>query len=180
MSNAQLPGLAAASVAVHLGLLTSEQAVARMKVSGTAPSYPGLYKCATDARPATAAELDAVSDVFPERWKTSGLVQSMVVIDEANDQLRLVENAGWRTPPDHPDLVPAAIAGRLADHLRDLHDDEAVKAHADDFKAMLTRGATAAALIEDGLVSGRPAIELSAQFRTVGASCTDCHMKYRN
>ena len=40
---------AAGTVAVSLAWLTTDQAVERMKVSGTAPNYKGLYACTSHA-----------------------------------------------------------------------------------------------------------------------------------
>ncbi|MBM3978440.1 MAG: hypothetical protein FJ299_15810, partial [Planctomycetes bacterium] len=74
---------AAAAIAVMLGRLDNAQALARMKVSGTAPNYTGLYACANETSPATTAQIDSASDAFPSRWKTTGLVQGMVEIDFA-------------------------------------------------------------------------------------------------
>jgi len=166
---------------VTLGTLTREEAIMRMKVSGTSPNYPGLYQCTTDAQMATDEELNAVSNEFPEHWKTSGLVEAMVEIDEVNDHLKLIEKAGWKSPKDHPDLVPAAEAGRLADHLRNLKDDEYVVAQPKEFSDWLMDDAKTVSALEEALVTGNVSKEkLSEYFAKVAKSCNDCHTKYRN
>lgn len=166
---------------VTLGKLTSEQAVARMKVSGTSSNYPGLYGCVTVAAVASEPELDAASNEFPAHWKTSDFVEAMVEIDEAHDNLKLIEKGGWKTPKDHPDLVPAAEAGRLADHFRNLQDDEYVAQRPEELSRWFEEDARKASQLEEALVAGNVRKEkLSEYFASVGRSCRDCHAKYRN
>lgn len=171
---------AAGAVGVTLGILTPEQALDKMKISGTAPSYKGLFEAVKVSRPELGA-LASASDEFPEISKTSQLVDSMVEIDQAHDNLQAIEKAGWKTPADHPDLVPAAEAGKMADLLRGLKDEDHVKARPGEFKNWLASESTRAGAIEEGLVSGvsSPA-ELSASFKQFSQSCIDCHAKYRN
>lgn len=167
-------------VTVTLGLTTPEQAIERMKVSGTSPSYTGLYRCVSQATVASERELQSASGAFPESWKTSGLVKVMVEIDEVYELLRRIEKAGWKTPPDHPDLVPAAEAGRLADLFRNLRDDERVLARPPAFLEWMMSAAREAQDLENGLVAGLSATELSARYAIITKSCKDCHVAYRD
>jgi protein tyrosine phosphatase (PTP) superfamily phosphohydrolase (DUF442 family) len=174
---------AAGAAAVTLGLLSNEAALARLKISGTAPNYKGLFKCVSVARPATQAELAAVPDNFPEVWKTSGLVNTMVEIDEVFDHLKAIEKAGWVSPPDHPDLVPAAEAGRLADLFRNLKDDERVKAESAEFRAAIAAASKEAEEVEAALTAtnaANAAARATAKFKIVAQSCKDCHAKHRD
>lgn len=170
---------AAGAAAVTLGEITNEQALSKMKITGTAPQYTGLFKCVEVARP--NAEGVAKADAsFPQVWKTSGLVDTMVEMDEVFDRLRLIEKAGWKSPADHPDLVPAAEAGRLADLHRTLRDDKGVKGRSAQFHNWLTDGGEACQKLEDGLLHNSSAADLSASFKLVGKACNDCHAVYRN
>jgi protein tyrosine phosphatase (PTP) superfamily phosphohydrolase (DUF442 family) len=172
---------AAAAAAASLGWLTPEQGVARMKVSGTAPSYTGLYACAQAATPLDAATINAVPANFPSISKPSGFVQGMVDADEAFDHLTLIEKAGWKVPADHPDLVPAAEAGRLADLLRLLAESDRSKKHPVDFADFLRKNSAEAQALEDAIVAGKSdATALSKLLKAVNTSCKDCHTKYRN
>src|SRR5262245_4170262 len=168
------------AAAVTLGLVTPEEAMARMKVSGTSPGYTGLYRCVALAALATAAELATASSAFPSTWKTSGLVKAMVEIDELHERLLAVAKAGWRAPADHPDLVPAALAGQLADLQRQILDDDHVKARPAEFAAWLRAGSGLAEKLEAGLLQGAPPAELAAALELVGKSCKGCHVKYRD
>lgn len=168
---------AAGAAAVTLGWSTQQEATARMKVSGTSPNYPGLYGCVAVAQPASAARLEALPAEFPEAWEPQGLVKSMVEIGHAYDHLAAIRDAGWRAPADHPDLVPAAEAGRLADLFRTMDLAE----RPEDFRAWTRDSQRLASEIEEALVAGEfdPA-GLDARLKAIGASCKDCHSPYRN
>jgi hypothetical protein len=179
---------AAGTVAVTIGWMTPEQAVARMKVAGTAPSYPGLYRCAADAVKVADATLASARADFPEVSRPAGLVKGMVDIDLTWDNLKAVQKAGWAVPSDHPDLVPAAEAGRLADTLRLLCEDTTVKAKPAEFQALMSRNAAEAQSLEDLLAKfaagARPspddAERLNAIAAQIAATCKACHATYRD
>lgn len=172
---------ATGAAAVALGLISNKVAEGKMRVSGTAPAYKGLFRCVADARPATPGELAAIPDAFPETWKTSGLVKAMVEAEEAVDHLNAVEAAGWRAPKESPDLVPAALAGQLADLLRNLQDDERVKSKPKGFIEDLLAASRVVEGLEDGLTDAPAnAAALSARFNAVQQSCRDCHVKHRD
>lgn len=174
---------AAAAVAASLGWMTPDTGVARMKVSGTAPNYKGLYACASNSSLLPAETIDRVSPNFPSVSKTTNYVKAMVEIDETFEHLRDIEKAGWITPPDHPDLVPAAEAGRLADHFRTLSEGGRVKSSPPDFATMNDASQRHAQAIEDLLIAGgtKPDTQkLSATFKLLSQSCKDCHLKYRD
>ncbi|MFN7020591.1 MAG: hypothetical protein ACK4WH_04585 [Phycisphaerales bacterium] len=174
---------AAASVAASLGWLDPQTAVARMKVSGTSPNYTGLYACAERAGPLPAAAIDAVPADFPEVWKPAGFVKGMVEIDEVHEHLLLIRRAGWKAPADHPDLVPAAEAGRLADLYRALLAGHYAQRKSDDFNALLKRGMDEAQDLEDRLAAPGAAPDpawADAQMALITATCKDCHVRYRD
>ena len=179
---------AAGAVAVTLGELSPEQAVARMKVAGTAPTYSGLYRCTADSVKVADAVITGARADFPEVSRPAGLVKGMVDIDLTWDNLKSVQKAGWTVPSDHPDLVPAAEAGRLADTLRLLRDDATVKSKPAEFQALMARSAVQAQSLEDLLakfvVGARPSSEdserLNAIASQIAATCKACHAAYRD
>ena len=185
---------AAAAVAVSLGWMTNEQAAARMKVSGTAAGYKGLWSCTAKAAPMAAAVIDAASASFPEVTRPESFVASMVAIDEAFDRLKLAEKAGWKAPADHPDLAPVADAGKLADLFR-LVDEASLRKcspeGADELKSWMARSATAAAQLEaaleragknapDGAEAASQRAAATARMAGLAADCKACHAKYRD
>jgi cytochrome c556 len=172
---------ATGAAAVTLGYLTPESAVARMKVSGTAPNYTGLYACVANSTVAPSARLDQASAEFPEIYKTSGVVDIMVEIDEVFDNLKAVEKAAWMAPSHHPDLVPSAEAGRLENLLRNLNDDPEVKSKSAEFHEWLTQSAIHAKALEDELNSAsKSPTALAATFKLIAQDCKTCHAKYRD
>lgn len=183
---------AAAAIAVSLGWLTNSEAAAQMKDSGTAEAYKGLWSCAAKAAPMTAAAIDAARADFPEVTKPGSLVAAMVAADEALDRLKLVEKHGWIVPASHPDLVPAADAGKIAELLRLLHADEHLGKSCEEeeragFRALLAANAAQAAALEQLLATspGDASVPIdgaarSASLGALGALCRDCHAKHRD
>lgn len=172
---------AAGVAAVSLGILEAEVAVERMRVSGTATGYTGLYRCVAEARPAGRERLDAVSDEFPQVSRPTGIVQIMVDVDEIFDRLKDARGADWNPPADHPDLRPLAEASRLADLFRDLGEDPLVRTKEAAFAQFLARAAAAAQGLEDGLLeSPRRSAVIDEHWQAIAASCKDCHVKYRD
>lgn len=172
---------AAGTVIACLGMDTSERMVQRMKVSGTSPGYKGLYAATAGAIVINPRVIDAVPADFPEVSRPTGFVKGMVEIDEINERLKLIEAAGWVVPTDHPDLVPAAEAGRMADLLRVLSVSRRAKSKPGDFAQMLRANGQQVSQLEEMLASGRKnSAGLSDQFKLIAASCKDCHIKYRD
>jgi hypothetical protein len=179
---------AAGTIAVTLGWMTPEQAVARMTIAGTAPSYPGLYRCTQDAVKVADAAISSARADFPEVSRPAGLVKGMVEIDLAWDNLKAAQKAGWTVPADHPDLVPAAEAGRLADTLRPLCDDAVVKGNPTEFQSLMSLSAEQARSLEELLAKvsagARPSPEdaerLNAIASQLAATCKACHNAYRD
>ncbi len=172
---------AAAAVAASLGWVTPEGGVERMKVSGTAPIYKGLYACARASRVLDASVIASAPADFPSVSRPSGFVKGMVEMDEVYEHLKAIEKAGWGVPKDHPDLVPAAEAGRLADLYRMLRETSYAARKPSEFAQLLSEAHRRAQTFEDLLTSGETdASKLAAQFQLVSTSCKDCHAKYRD
>lgn len=172
---------AAGAVAATLGWMTPQEAVERMKVSGTAPNYKGLYTCAANSTELDPKLIDAVPADFPEVSHPASFVKAMVEIDEINDHLKLIEKAGWGVPKDHPDLVPAAEAGRMADLFRISADSTKSKSKPVDFAAALKQDSDRITALEAMLIAQeKDTKKLSDTFKQIQASCKDCHAKYRD
>lgn len=172
---------AAASIASALGWETPEHGVARMKVSGTSPKYTGLYACAAESELVSMGTLDAVPADFPARWKPSSFVAGMVEFDTAFEHLKLIQKAGWTSPADHPDLVPVAEAGRLADLHRDLAASDSTRRRPADFAQIMEDGRAAAHMLETLLLASDPdPAAMDLEMERLAASCSDCHAPYRN
>src|SRR5262249_25055290 len=114
-------GPAAAAVA-HLCLdekCTVATALEEMRRAGTDPHYAGLYASPQKLRRPTPRELDRVKADFPEISPVPAFAEVMVNIDTYWDHLKLVQQAGWKTPVDHADLDPAHEALQLLEQFRE-------------------------------------------------------------
>ncbi len=172
---------ATAAVAVSMGWMDATRAVERMKFAGTAANYTGLFDdvAACGALPASA--IDAVNPDFPEVCTPKGMVKGMVDIDMVFDHIKDIQAAGWKTPAAHPDLVPAAEAGRLADLFRTLAADEESTRHGADFVAMMNTSHAHAQQLENLILAGEASPEsMSSLVKTLAANCKACHAKHRD
>jgi protein tyrosine phosphatase (PTP) superfamily phosphohydrolase (DUF442 family) len=168
---------ATASVLVLLGEMTPEEGEAFLKRAGTSPHYPGLFACVRNLSEASEAELDSVPAEFPEVAPTPEVVQAMVQMQEALDHLDAIRDAGWRTPPDHPDLVPAAEAGRLVNLLRGYSERPSDAGR--EYAELLQESLSAARALEDRVVAGREHSVLTASLALLADSCNACHVRFR-
>jgi protein tyrosine phosphatase (PTP) superfamily phosphohydrolase (DUF442 family) len=110
------PAAAAIMAMTALGW-TSDRAEHWLRTAGTSTNYLGLYETVRRWRPPAPAALAQVPAEFPEVARTSDLTRAMVEVDRAWDHLKAIAAAGYRTPPEQPDLVPAREAARLAARL---------------------------------------------------------------
>jgi hypothetical protein len=156
-----------------------------MKRAGTDPHYTGLYAVPKTLTRPTRAELDRVQTDFPEVAEVAGLAQVMVEIDARWENLKRIRAAGWKIPPDHADLDPPHEALQLVEQYREARRLEQVKGRPEEFQPWLADAEEMASELERALRPGEKKREVSRQaadeaFRKAGASCAQCHAKYRD
>ncbi len=171
---------AAASAAVALGHLTPDGGLAFMHKAGTSDHYAGLYQCVRELDPATADQLNAAPDAFPEIEPMPGFIKAMAAAQDALDHLKESRDAGWKAPDTHPDLVPPAEAARLENLLRALQDDPENAKHPDDFPALLRDAWQKSRDFETALNADPPPNDLPARLDQLETTCKTCHAKYRD
>lgn len=172
---------AAGTIAASLGWASPKAMVARMKVSGTSPSYTGLYQCTADADVLTPKQINSVPADFPEVSRPQGFVKAMVEVSVVDEHLKAIEQAGWSVPADHPDLVPAAEAGRMVDLFRAMCEGTRASREPADFTEWLREAQRHAQALEDLLAEGSTDIPaMSAEFNGLAQTCRACHAVYRN
>lgn len=171
---------AAAVIAVGLGVVTPEEGVAFMKRAGTGANYAGLYACAADAVVFDAAALDAAPAEFPSVRRPKGITAAMVEIDGCYERLGEIRRAGWKTPSDHPDLVPVSEAGQLADHYRQCGEDARGRELGADFARRLSEAVVNATALEAFLEKNAAADKLEKAWAAVAGDCKGCHAAYRD
>jgi protein tyrosine phosphatase (PTP) superfamily phosphohydrolase (DUF442 family)/cytochrome c556 len=170
---------ALASALVLTGELNPQQAQERMAVSGTAKDYLGLWQAVRSAKPLPAGQLEADPASFPSKTTVTGLVATMVAIDDVFDLVKQAQQAGWKAPADHPDLVASKETARLARLFEALPDDAESKVHPDDYQQKLAAAITMAAAL-DAALQANDGAAADKQLKALTKSCKECHVVYRD
>jgi protein tyrosine phosphatase (PTP) superfamily phosphohydrolase (DUF442 family) len=178
---------ASAVACVAAGLIEPGLAEAVLKAAGTSESYRGLYASAKEARRLDERLLDELQAEFPEKAKLPPMAEEMVALEHTHDHLKQVAAAGWKAPPDHPDIEPAHEALLLREHFTELLRTGAVKREPEKFQELWRASESAAQEIETGLVAwqkagqaGPPPEAVMKAFDRVTANCKSCHTTYRD
>lgn len=165
---------AAAVICLANGDFHRAEAMDYLQRAGTSPNYQGLWRSVRQYR---VPPPDAVLPELVEVATVDDLVQWMAEMDRALDQLKLAEQAHWRTPTDHPDLVPAHQALLVQEALRESHrqlDADQRSAFGDAMAASERIAGELTAAIE--AERSGPA---NQAFRRLQQSCVDCHREHR-
>jgi hypothetical protein len=178
----------AAAAALHLCMddkCSLQQAVAEMKRAGTDPHYTGLYAVPKNFVRPSAEELARLPSAFPESAAVAGLAQVMVEIDSRWENLKRLKASGWKPPPDHTDLDPPHEALQLVEQYREAARLKEVGDGPKELRHWLADVEKKASELERvlrrqkaGDRAARPAADEA--FGKVGATCTQCHGKYRD
>jgi protein tyrosine phosphatase (PTP) superfamily phosphohydrolase (DUF442 family) len=164
---------------VCAGKLTAEQAQSRMKVSGTAKEYTGLWAAVAGSTPMTASELKVDPATLPSISKVSGMVATMAEIDMVIDLVKQAHQAGWKAPTDHPDLVPTKETARLATLFTSLEKDGESMAHPADYQTKLQKAIDQSSKLDAAVRGGDTAVA-EAQLTALNKGCKECHVAYRD
>jgi hypothetical protein len=177
---------AVAVMCIANGGWTVSQAEAWMRAAGTSSNYAGLFETVRRFQKPVSTQLEKISANFPETAQVSGLVDSMVQIDERWEHLHALRQAGYAAPKNHPDLKPANEAVILWEHYREAQRLAESLKHGADFIARLKAAETEAKETEQLLraFASSPRAETRAQldknFDAMKQSCAACHKKYRD
>jgi len=172
---------AAAAACESLGLLTTDEALAVLKLAGTNPGYRGLFRTIEEAKPQAAKTLDEWRSDFLETVDVPPMAEAMVGVEHTHDHLKQVAAAGWKAPPDHPDIDPPHEALLLMEHFTELLRTDKVNGQAKAFVEIMRRSEADAAALEQALRNGDVAPkELTAIFDRITADCAACHTTFRD
>lgn len=171
---------AAASAAVLTGQLSNTEAILFLEQAGTSSSYPGLYRCVMKAFPLQESALRDAQVELPEIARVAGFAQAMSLAQDAYDHLTEIRDAGWRTPASHPDLAPAAEAGRLENLLRGLREAPETRSHPPEFATMMDECWRATNDLESALKRGSASSELTQALKRIDNACRACHVNFRD
>jgi protein tyrosine phosphatase (PTP) superfamily phosphohydrolase (DUF442 family) len=164
---------------VCAGKLTPEQAQSRMRVSGTAKEYTGLWAAVAESQVMAASQLQVDPATLPSISKVSGMVATMAEIDMVIDLVKQAHAAGWKAPTDHPDLVPTKETARLAKLFTNLESDSESMAHPGDYQAKLKKAIDQSSKLDAAVRTGDTAAA-EAQLTALNKGCKECHVAYRD
>ncbi|MCS7469289.1 hypothetical protein NZK35_21780 [Stieleria sp. ICT_E10.1] len=181
---------AAASVAcVAAGLIPKSESLAILQLAGTSHHYRGLYESARVVTPLESALLDELSVDFPESVEVPPMAEAMVAMGHTHHHLKLIAEAGWRSPADHPDLSPAHQALLMREHFTELLRSEDVLKESDLFRQSLRESEQAAEALEDALrgwaatspaADAPPPEAVRRHAAAISANCKACHRQFRD
>ncbi|MEJ7596143.1 MAG: hypothetical protein WKF77_31935 [Planctomycetaceae bacterium] len=178
---------AAAVACVSAGLIDPSLSVAILKIAGTNPNYRGLYQSAESARKLDQALLDAIESDFPEIATLPPMAEAMVHLEHAQDRIKEIAAAEWKSPESHPDLDPAQEALLLREHFTEMLRTEFVAKESEGFREMLRDSEAAAGELETAIrkwidaKSPSPVPDsIKLSFDRVSKNCTACHQQYRD
>ena len=173
---------AAALGLICVGELEPTEGVELMRTAGTSEHYDGLYGDVSDAIRIPGINIDTLGPAeLPEFVEVTGLAATMVEINDAFKDIRVVADNGWQVPSEHPDIELDDVAPRLPELFDALADDleRPANAHVDEgYRTMMRESAEEAQRFADAIKAENWTLadELRA---SVAQSCVSCHETYR-
>jgi protein tyrosine phosphatase (PTP) superfamily phosphohydrolase (DUF442 family) len=170
-------GPAAAAVAcITSRHVHGKAALQILELAGTGKEYPGLWR---DVEACQAPSPDEPPGILLEVAEVDSLTAAMAGVDRHWDDLKLCRDAGWTTPPAHPDLTPAQVALLLREAFHEAGRTTRADRFDEQFREWVAEAEALAARIEDSLKDGKPE-EATRRFDVLDQTCKRCHAKYRN
>ncbi len=165
---------------------SKQQALDWLEQAGTSSDYAGLFETVRTFDPPSPKDLQSIDADFPERAKVPALIESMVEIDQRWDHLKEIQEAGFRSPPEHPDLDPPHEALQLTELFRELQRQPESTQKGDEFLGRLAESESEARSLEQALrrldQSSTQANRIAVQetFGRAAQSCRRCHATFRD
>jgi len=177
---------AAAIICMTKDSWNAAQAEQWLQAAGTSTNYTGLYESVRKFERPSQEQLTALPSDLPEIAKVSGLVDSMVAVDNTWENLKSIRTAGYQTPRNKPDLKPANEAVILWEHYREAQRLPESAHHGKDFIALLEKAESETKNAERLLrtFAASPTAEirtrLDASFDAIAKNCSACHRQFRD
>jgi protein tyrosine phosphatase (PTP) superfamily phosphohydrolase (DUF442 family) len=166
----------AAAACVAARNVSGNDALKILEMAGTGREYPGLWR---DVAACTAPSPDETSPELVEVAEVDSLTAAMAGVDRQWDNVKLCREAGWTTPPAHPDLTPAQAALLLREAFHEAKRTIPADRFDGQFREWLADAESLASQIEQNLKSAKSA-EAARRFDLLDQTCKRCHAKYRN
>lgn len=171
-------GPAAAAIALMESTGCSvEEGIQVLVEAGTSETYPGLWR---DVRNFKSPAVDAALPELVAVAKVGDFEAAMAKLDRTWDEMKLIQEAGFLSTAEHPDLDPHHVALILREsieassHMTDPHlAAEAL------YQEEMERALAGARALEIALNEGRIA-DAQVPFDVVRRSCKACHIEFRD
>jgi hypothetical protein len=109
------------------------------------------------------------------------MADAMVALEHTHDHMKQIADAGWKSPPKHPDLDPAHEALLLREHYTEMLRMDQVAQEPEAFRKFLSDSEEAAKRLEDALNASPVSAEnAKSALDSVTQSCTACHAAFRD
>ena len=177
---------AAAICGMALEGWSKDQAISWMKRAGTSPNYKGLFDTVERFSIPAKEELAKLDSPFPEVSPPNAIVETMVEIDERWDRLKRLQQGGFKSAANEPDIEPSHEALLLKEHFRELSRLVESKERGAEFLRSLDASESAATRLESALreiqkqQSADVRQEADDAFKAVGGGCVSCHKTHRD
>jgi len=178
---------AAAVACVSAGLVEPRNSLAILKLAGTNENYLGLFRSVETSRKIEDSILDAIDSSFPEIAELPPMAEAMVKLEHTYDHLKQAAAAGWKSPPDHPDIDPAHEALLLREHFAEMLRLECVANQTEDYRQLLKDSERASLELESLIAAWQnqtaatPApLSLASPMQRIGENCSTCHRQFRD
>ncbi|MEZ5989739.1 MAG: hypothetical protein R3F30_11560 [Planctomycetota bacterium] len=177
---------AAALGRVVLDGVPRELAIAEMRqYCGTSGKYEGLYSTIAFGDVPSEEATEACAFDFAPAHRFKGFRQAMIDISRSFETAEKLAKNGWKATDEHPDANAANEARRTAESFAQAVALDEVRSRPEDFRGWLADSVEESKQLSqllDRQAKGDAAAgeEAVKALRTLKASCTACHTKYRN
>ncbi|HUS36920.1 MAG TPA: hypothetical protein VM680_16365 [Verrucomicrobiae bacterium] len=148
-----------------------------LATAGTGTNFVGLFATVRDFRKPSREELEKTPADLKDSQRISGLVDSMVAIDETFERLKTLRAAASSKAPDNHLVSEATL---LREHFREARRLDDSKKRGDAFLKMLAEAEDLASAFEDSLTSSTDSLRVERAFGVLEKSCVSCHRTHRD
>jgi protein tyrosine phosphatase (PTP) superfamily phosphohydrolase (DUF442 family) len=161
--------------------ISSTQAVAEMKRAGTGQQYKGLYRVPKEFRVSPKTKLKVDPSTFAEVTSPKGITAAMVETDKIWMRVKIVHDAKWSVPKDHPDLDPAHEALMLTENFREIRRMLDTSKPDPNFAGQLADAEKYSVDLTASLQKDKLDVKAADKaYDNVGKTCTSCHAQFRD
>ncbi len=151
-----------------------------LRLAGTSPDYPGLYRSVADFKGPDAQTLASLPPL-PEVTQTSPIVEAMVALDSHLEALATAQSAGWKPATNTPQTHPLHQATLLWEGFRELRRHPDSLSRPEDYRKTLADSEKAADRLRSALRRSPPDARLAdTATAEIRHACAACHRSHRN